>query len=419
MNKLLAEKLFKYRDEINAWLAEEEERYGKVFYSSVDVRDAGFKASIVDTNLYPAGFNNLHTKDLVGAKQKMQFLFKDCLGMPQKVILLIEEHTRNRWYLENVVVLKDIIESTGASVRIAIPGALETLVENESIVNNVATLFSQSGKAFALTSLEAALNEQMPEIVVLNNDLMDGVPDILKNSSFRVVPSAFAGWHSRLKSDHFRNMDAIAQKLGSIAGLDPWFFTAYWDTAIEININEDKDRERLADVASGVLSKIQRKYNEYEIKEKPYFFLKANYGTYGMGTMAFEDANDIISMNRKTKNKLFKGKSSRVINSFLVQEGIPSVHSWDNFAAEVCLYQIGSRSVGSFFRVNNQKSNRQNLNSNGMSFVPFPLNDPKEFGLCDRQVSLYKTMSRLAVLSARLEIDSLEYTYKNENSLSC
>ena len=28
-------------------------------YTSVDIRDAGFKLSIVDTNLFPAGFNNV------------------------------------------------------------------------------------------------------------------------------------------------------------------------------------------------------------------------------------------------------------------------------------------------------------------------------------------------------------------------
>ena len=34
-------------------------------YSSVDMRDAGFKAAIVDTNLFPAGFNNLFHTDVV------------------------------------------------------------------------------------------------------------------------------------------------------------------------------------------------------------------------------------------------------------------------------------------------------------------------------------------------------------------
>ena len=44
--------------QIHQWLLSHEKLYTP-FYTSVDIRDAGFKIAVVDTNLFPAGFNNL------------------------------------------------------------------------------------------------------------------------------------------------------------------------------------------------------------------------------------------------------------------------------------------------------------------------------------------------------------------------
>ena len=44
------------QETIYQWL-QEQERAWTPFYTSVDIRDAGFKIAVVDTNLFPAGFN--------------------------------------------------------------------------------------------------------------------------------------------------------------------------------------------------------------------------------------------------------------------------------------------------------------------------------------------------------------------------
>ena len=44
---------------IERWFRLEWQEHTPPFYSSVDVRNAGFKAAPVDTNLFPGGFNNL------------------------------------------------------------------------------------------------------------------------------------------------------------------------------------------------------------------------------------------------------------------------------------------------------------------------------------------------------------------------
>ena len=45
---------------IEAWFRQQWQLTPAPFYASVDLRNAGFKLAPVDTNLFPAGFNNLN-----------------------------------------------------------------------------------------------------------------------------------------------------------------------------------------------------------------------------------------------------------------------------------------------------------------------------------------------------------------------
>ena len=81
-------------------------------------------------------------------------------------------------------------------------------------------------------------------------------------------------------------------------------------------------------------------YKEHNINEKPYIFLKADSGTYGMGVMPIEDPEEIMNLNRKNRNKLYKGKSAKIIDRFLLQEGIPSIENIENEISEAVIYQI-------------------------------------------------------------------------------
>ena len=44
---------------IEAWFRNQWIKYPAPFYTSIDIRNSGFKIAPVDTNLFPAGFNNL------------------------------------------------------------------------------------------------------------------------------------------------------------------------------------------------------------------------------------------------------------------------------------------------------------------------------------------------------------------------
>ncbi len=56
---LLDDLLKKRRGEVEDWLHTHRSEGQPFFYTSVDLRHSGTKLAPVDTNLFPAGFNNL------------------------------------------------------------------------------------------------------------------------------------------------------------------------------------------------------------------------------------------------------------------------------------------------------------------------------------------------------------------------
>ena len=59
--------------EIEHWFRQQWQSTTAPFYASVDLRNAGFKLAPVDTNLFPAGFNNLNPAFLPLCVQAMQY----------------------------------------------------------------------------------------------------------------------------------------------------------------------------------------------------------------------------------------------------------------------------------------------------------------------------------------------------------
>ena len=106
------------RPEIEHWLRAQFAEHEVPFYASVDLRNAGFKLAPVDTNLFPGGFNNLNPDFwplcVHAAMSAIQKLCPDA----QRFVLVPENHTRNRYYLQNVAVLKRLLEGAGLEVRI-------------------------------------------------------------------------------------------------------------------------------------------------------------------------------------------------------------------------------------------------------------------------------------------------------------
>ncbi len=189
------------------------------------------------------------------------------------------------------------------------------------------------------------------------------------------------------------------------------------DTVVSgINIHLLEDRQKLADAASGLFKQIETKFKEHGITEKPFIFLKADAGTYGMGVMPIEDPSEIINLNRRNKNRLYKGKGGQVIDRYILQEGVATIQTVNHHASEVCIYQIVNNLVGGFYRLHTEKSSRDNLNSQGMDFktiCPHPKENPQCGEPYDADLFfVYSILARIAAIAAKREIAELKIAKK-------
>ena len=379
-------------------------------YTSVDIRDAGYKMAVVDTNIFPAGFNNLSLGGLESAIFELRRAINARVHPCKNILIVAEEHTRNKWYFENVKVLKEIVEAAGFNATVATfldhnfpECAKKGVVELETATGAILDVYCIK---YAVSSL--ANGSLSADMIILNNDLSQGIPDEMFQLNIPIMPSIHAGWHSRKKSNHFELANSYLTALCSevnCSEIDPWLLSTLFDSVDNIDINEAADRDILMDKASDLFGRIRVKFNEHNVNEKPFIFLKANTGTYGMGVMAIEDPSDIKELNRKGRNKMNKGKSSVLNTSFIIQEGVPSKQKYDRGTSEVVLYQISNTPVGGFLRVHADKGARDNLNSKGMQFVPFRMDDSKN---AFPFLPVYRLMAQAAGLAATQEIRQLE-----------
>ncbi|MCR4337330.1 MAG: glutamate--cysteine ligase [Candidatus Omnitrophica bacterium] len=410
----LIETIKNKQDQVYAWLEGHEKKILPPLYSSIDLRDAGFKMAVVDTNLFPAGFNNLCEHGLLDSVAFFRSaIFKrvpDC----KKILILAEEHTRNTWYLENVRILQQVIEQAGFDVKIATFLTIQPAFCQDVNFIELMTATNHPVRIHCFKRILQMIEQGQEKIdlIIMNNDLITGIPENLRNSKIPIYPSIHAGWHSRLKSHHFNHTGELMEEFAKIIGQDPWIFSTLYAVVDQVDINRPEDRSRIQDIATTLLKRIEEKYREHGIKEKPYLVIKADAGTYGMGVSTIENPKDLLEMNRKTRNKLYKGKSAKIIERYLIQEGIPTIHEVDQHPSEVCIYQIETNLIGGFYRTHPGKTDREILNSQGMEFKKM-CPHLKKYGDCGVHHDLnifdvYRILARIAAIATRLEINELE-----------
>ena len=126
-----------------------------------------------------------------------------------------------------------------------------------------------------------------------------------------------------------------------------------------------------------------------------------------MGIMVVKSPDEIISMNRKTRNKMAVGKGKKPITNVIIQEAVPTRNIMDNFVTEPVVYLIGLEIIGTFLRANSERGATDNLNAKGMSFYRYctlhPVDTPSEC-LCnsDSQI-IYRTLGKISAIAAAKE----------------
>jgi glutamate--cysteine ligase len=398
------------RPEIERWFRTQFLEHEVPFYSSVDLRNSGFKLAPVDLNLFPGGFNNLNPEFLPlcvhAAMSAVQKLCPDT----QRFMLVPENHTRNLHYLQNVATLKRILEGAGLTVRLGslIPDlAGPTEVETAGGEKLLLEPITRRGNRVGIEGFD-------PCAVLLNNDLSAGIPPILQGLEQPVVPPLVSGWATRRKSHHFHAYDRVAEDFARIAGIDPWVINPAFSQCGKVNFQDKEGEDCLAANVEFVLGEIREKYAHYGITEQPFVIVKADAGTYGMGIMTVKSVDDVRNLNRKTRNKMATIKDSQPVHEVIIQEGVYTFEQVDGAVAEPVVYMMDQFVVGGFYRVHTERGIDENLNSPGAKFVPLAFETDCHSPDCAGQPGdtpnrfyTYGVIARLAMLAAAVEVEEL------------
>ncbi len=360
----LNERLLKKSAEVEKWKLRRRRQVSLPVYTSVDLRNAGYKIASIDTNLYPAGFNNLcpvyNEECAISFKKYISAHY----GKAKKILVIAEAHTRNEFYAENLRCFISMLEKDKYEVKAGLvaEGFNRDSIELEGLEGSVETWrVDRDGDVLRA-------GDFVPDIVINNNDFTQGVPKILRGVSQPIDPQPSLGWHMRRKSDHFAILEHMMEELGDILGMDPWLFYPFTQAVKGVDFHRRMGLERIASVIDQLIDEIRNKFNENDVSEKPFVFVKSDFGTYGMGVMTACSGEGFLSMRAKDRKKMRRGKGGVEINEVIVQEGIPTSDTHNDCPVEPVIYIVGGEPVGGFYRINCEKTIRENLNSRGMTF---------------------------------------------------
>ncbi|WP_119155018.1 glutamate--cysteine ligase [Caldimonas tepidiphila] len=409
----LEQRILESMPAIERWFRLEWMEHTPPFYTSVDVRNAGFKLAPVDTNLFPGGFNNLTEEMLPLAVQAAMAAIEKICPEAKNLLLIPERHTRNSFYLANVQRLVQIFTQAGLNVRL---GTLDETVTGPSDIT-LADGSTLTLEPLLRTKRRLGLKDFDPCTILLNNDLSAGLPKVLEDLHEQyLLPPLHAGWAVRRKSNHFQAYEEVAKKFAKLLGMDAWLINPMFTRCGEIDFHEGNNIEALQSHADALLAKIRRKYKEYGIQEKPFVIVKADAGTYGMGIMTVRDAKDLAELNRKTRNKMSVIKDGQEVSEVIIQEGVPTYERVEDKVAEPVVYMIDRYVVGGFYRVHGERGIDENLNSPGASFVPLAFAEPAQLpqrgakpgASAPNRFYMYGVIARLAMLAASYELEATD-----------
>jgi glutamate--cysteine ligase len=370
------------------------------FYASVDLRNSGFKVAPIDTNLFPAGFNNLQPAFRPRCVQAIQTEVAKICPTARGVVVIPESHTRNIFYFESLAALVELLALSGLRVRVG------SLLPD---LSSAQTVELPSGRPLTLeplvrTGKKVRVGDFEPCFVLLNNDLSAGRPEILEGLEQPVVPPLALGWTNRRKSNHFAHYRRVAQEFAELVKIDPWLIDPLFKNCGNIDFQKREGEECLSANVDALLTEIARKYGEYGIEREPFVIVKADAGTYGMAIMTVKSAAEVRDLNRKQRAKMSRTKEGQTVTEVLVQEGVYTAETRGDppASAEPVIYMIGPSVVGGFYRVHTTQGPTENLNTPGMHFEPLACPEPGHPD--ESRFYAYGVVARLALLAAAREL---------------
>ena len=391
---------------IERWFRLEWMEHTPPFYTSVDVRNSGFKLAPVDTNLFPSGWNNLTPEMLPLAVQAAMAAIEKICPEARNLLVVPENHTHNTFYLSNLLQLKRIFHQAGLNVRF---GSLNPDIKEPTAFN------VPNGEAITIEPLirsdkRLGLKDFDPCTILLNNDLSAGIPGMLEDLHEQfLLPPLHAGWSLRRKSRHFQAYEEVAKRFGKLLGMDPWLINPMYAKCGEVDFAAGVGMDSLSSNVDALLTKIRRKYKEYGINDKPFVIVKADNGNCGMGIMTVRDVKDLDRQNIKVQEGL-------TLTEVIIQEGVLTNERVNDAVAEPVVYMMDRFVVGGFYRVHAERAVDESLNAPGASFVPLAFADSSRLPQPGRKPGssspnrfyMYGVIARLAMLAGSYELEGTD-----------
>ena len=184
----LEKHLLMQQTQVERWFREQWLLTPAPFYASVDLRNAGFKLAPVDTNLFPAGFNNLNADFMPLCIQAAQAAIERACPQASKVLIVAENHTRNLFYLESL--------------------------EKLNINNPLHTKFTVSS-----------------ELSKLNVDSVRTLLNLTEQEKLRLSYNTYLYFHQGLLNSMIQNFNQSLKAYSTAIALNPEFDLAYFNRA--------------------------------------------------------------------------------------------------------------------------------------------------------------------------------------------
>lgn len=398
---------------VQSWFSSLTKNLAYPIYSSYDIRDSGYKITNVDANIYPAGFNNICPTD----KATSVDLFKKYIDVHypyniKKILLITEEHTKNPYYTENIFTISDLLTQAGYDVRLSFPSDLAEPITLESITGQKLTF----GSGYQNSSW---VKEFSPDLIISNNDFSLAFEEWGKQLTTIMNPPRELGWYQRKKSRYFKNYNQLATEFSQIIKVDPFLLRVETEEFSEFDITSDASRDHLAENVDQFLKKLKTTYAQQKIDQDPFCFVKNNSGTYGLGVVKVNSAQEIKEWTYNARKKMKAAKGGKEIEQVIIQEGIPSVVKAESSSAEPVIYMIGCELAGGFLRTHAAKSSTESLNSPGAVYKRLCVTD-----LYDNQVgcpkeNVYGWSAKLGLLAIGLEAQEMKINFDRYVKAAC
>ena len=373
------------------WFQEKIRNQIPPFYSGFDIRDSSRKTAPVDANVFPAGFNNISKEDHSRVARLTKQHLINFHPNVKKILLLAEGHTNNLHYWDNALSLKTLIETAGFAVTLCVANDLPT---------GTKILKTAQGRTVSVK----LLNSVQGDLILSNNDfsLKQDLP-----KEIPCVPSMKMGWNERRKHHFFNRYNRLAEEFAEVIRMAPWRLKVETEVFSPFDVTSRENLTQLKFQIARFLKKLEK--NPVS-EEKPYLFLKNNYGTYGLGITTVTDPEEALNWNYKTRKDLKATKGGGGVRELILQEGIPSSLREQNGAfAEPVIYTVGFHPAGGFLRIHGKKTRRENLNRPGVAYRSVPVSTWRQPGpqpSSPPTENIYQWIGRLGSLAVSEELMS-------------